>query len=63
MALPVFIFDTSPLITLAGVYVDGLVAVENVLAVIRLLAVETVAQEAAVNPHYPDAVIIQDFLT
>jgi hypothetical protein len=62
MSLPAFIFDTSPLITLAGTTVDGKPAVEYILPLIRLLVVETVAQEAAANPTYPDGRVVQALL-
>lgn len=62
MSIPAFIFDTSPLITLAGTTVDGKPAIEHILPFIHLLVVETVAQEATANPSYPDARVVQDLL-
>ena len=62
MSLPAFILDTSPLITLAGTLVDGKPAIEYLLPLIRLLVVETVAQEATTNLTYPDARVVQTLL-
>lgn len=62
MTLPTFIFDTSPLITLAGALVDGQNLIEHLLPFIRVLVVETVAQEATANLKYPDALVVQMLL-
>jgi hypothetical protein len=62
MNSPAFIFDTSPLITLAGIIVDGKAAINHILPLIHILIVETVAQEATANPTYTDARIIQTLL-
>lgn len=62
MTTPTFIFDTSPLITLAGTTVDGKAAIEHLLPFIHLLVVETVAQEATANPAYADARLVQTLL-
>ena len=63
MPLPTFIFDTSPLITLAGAHVDGLNLIEQLLPFIQIIIVETVAQEATANLKYPDAMVVQTLLT
>src|SRR5687768_9342852 len=62
MSLPAYIFDTSPLITLAWAKVEKRLAVEYLLPIIRIMVVETVAQEATVNPIYPDAIAVQSLL-
>ncbi len=62
MTLPAFIFDTSPLITLAGALHDGQHLIEHILPFIQLLIVETVAQEATANLKYPDAQVVQTLL-
>jgi len=57
-----FIFDTGPLLTLAVSSVDKTAAIDYLLAHIDVIVVETVAQEATMNPTYRDAVVIQQRL-
>jgi hypothetical protein len=57
-----YIFDTSPLITLAGANLDDMTALEHFLSLIDITIVETVAQEATANLIYPDALIVKKLL-
>ena len=59
---PSFIFDTSPLITLATPKIEKQVAIDYILPLIVLAVVETVAQESTANPTYSDAAVIQSRL-
>lgn len=59
---PAFIFDTSPLVTLAGATVERQACIEELLPLIQILVVETVAQEATVNLTYPDARLVKHLL-
>ncbi len=59
---PTFLFDTSPLLTLATPIIDKQPAIEHILPYIQIVLVETVANEATINPRYRDAMVIQALL-
>jgi hypothetical protein len=57
-----YIFDTSPLVTLAGRRAEAQVVIEHLLPLIHPVVVETVALEATANLNYPDAVLLKNLL-
>jgi hypothetical protein len=58
----IFLFDTSPLLTLATPIIDKRPAIDYVLPHLKMGVVATVANEATVNPSYRDSAIIQTLL-
>ncbi len=57
-----FLYDTSPLITLAVARLDKGTVLEHFLAFISITLSETVAQEATANEAYSDAVLVKTLL-
>lgn len=59
---PVYIFDTSPLVTACGVLSNGDIIIRELLQHIEIIVVDTVANEATINLRYADARLIKELL-